>query len=131
LVENYPTTEHKHKAKWCQRPDEQIYMLYAWPSIILLIIKEAHIYIYVYMFVHTFPTPSHHFLKPDFTCFCALEPEVFSVNGPRVRKPLTPVKYSQTQSTGVMNILFSYSKSSTRPVKLSWHEQFGVPVVPQ
>jgi hypothetical protein len=30
---------------------------------------------------------------------------------------LTPVKYSQ--STGVMSILFSYPKSSTRPVKLS------------
>jgi hypothetical protein len=63
---------------------------------ILLLIREAHIYIYIYVFVRTFQTPWHHFLKPDFTCICTLQPEIFSVNEPWVLD--TSQIYSEHQS---------------------------------
>jgi hypothetical protein len=61
------------------------------------------------MLFRTFSTPWHHLLKPDFTCICTLEPKIFSVNEPWV--------LDTSQSADVMSM--SYSKSCTRPVKLS------------
>jgi hypothetical protein len=68
------------------------------------------------MFVRTFQPldTSHHLLKPDFTCICTLEPEIFSVNESWV------LDTSQIKSEHRdMSILFSYPKSCTRPVKFS------------
>ena len=60
--------------------------------IILLFSIEAHASVHrtssnragMHSFVRTFLTPWHHFLKSDFTCICALQPEIFSVNEPLI-----------------------------------------------